>query len=252
MSVISGKLCDNHIYDVLYSEYEIKKKCHNINTAHHIWINDLDDLLQEMLYKIKYCNCVVDIINKKFPNYKIEKVDQVDETYWAVSPEDATGSDRSLVDCHYDSLFWFMPGKSIFYRVIVALNENNDVITIFPNENIKIKMNTGDFHGLDYNKELHCVEGTIPKGKYRILLKLHYMLIPNENDIFSSLNKYLNIIWTKGSRYFMKVSAKPSSFIEYIMSFIVNLSRVLYNNGLICIIIIYILFSNNRWIDIML
>ena len=155
MSVLSGKLCNYHALDILESEYKIHEICNNIKTAHHIWINDLTDDLKNKFLKIKYCDCIINTISSHFTDYKIDKVDDIDEIYWAVSPEDAIGSDRSLVDCHYDS--FYVPGKSIFYRIIVALNENNDVVTVFPDDNISVKMNTGDFHGLNYNADKHCV-----------------------------------------------------------------------------------------------
>lgn len=109
----------------------------------------------------------------------MKSVEEADEVYWAVSPRDATGSDRSLVDCHFDSpLGWFPTGGVVFYRIIIATNENNDVVTVFPGEDKRVKMSTGDFHGLDYNKDWHCVEGKIPPGKFRVLLKLHYVVTP--------------------------------------------------------------------------
>ena len=144
-SVISGSIENNdnikYITDVAkerYSKYQI---------AHHEWINNVEPSpYRNALDIVRTDPIILDKIKQRFPNTNIKSVPEVDEIYWAVSPNGAIGSDRSQVDCHYDSPFAVLPtGGIIFYRVIVACNENNTVTTIFPDENIRIQMDTGDF-----------------------------------------------------------------------------------------------------------
>ena len=49
--------------------------------------------------------------------------------------------------------------------------------TVFVDEGLRVKMGLGDYHGLDFNTDLHCVEGAILPGKVRVLLKLHFMVV---------------------------------------------------------------------------
>lgn len=221
---------------------EIRYK--NIKTAHHEWIDTLDDPeLKKYIDNIRNSDAILNKIKEVFQNSTITNVSEADEIYWAVSPKDAKGSDRSLVDCHYDSPFIFFPTFGVtYYRVIIATNENNDVTTIFPHENKRVQMSTGDFHGLDYNKDWHCVEGQIPPDKYRILLKLHYIIVPHGSEAYANYVKSINVWWTQLSREAMRISANPKTFIEYIVALIVNISRIVFNYGYLFILFFVILY----------
>jgi len=104
-------------------------------------------------------------------------------------------------------------------------------------------MTTGDYHGLDYNKDWHCVEGQIPEGKYRILLKLHYLIVPEGSSEFAPFVRWINVAWTKISRETMRMSAEPETIFEEFVAFLVNISRLIFNNFYIslCILIFFVL-----------
>lgn len=231
--VISGNASDslkNELKEVTKISEERYK---NIKTANHEWIDTLNDpTFKKYIDDIRYSDAIKSKISEAFPNTTITNVTEGDEIYWAVSPKDATGSDRSLVDCHYDSPFMFVPTFGVtYYRVIIATNENNDVTTVFPHENKRVKMSTGDFHGLDYNKDWHCVEGKIPPSKYRILLKLHYLIVPKGSEPYANFVRSINVWWTQVSRETMRMSAKPNNIFEYFVALLVNVSRYIYNYG---------------------
>ena len=213
--------------------------------ANHIWVNKINDPnILTLVDSIRTSNEIIDTFKKQFPKYKIKNVTESDEIYFAVSPKDANGSDRSLVDCHYDAPFSILPNFNIlFYRIILACNENNHVTTIFPNDDVKVKMNTGDFHGLDYNKDYHCVDGQIPPNKNRVLLKLHYLLVPEENssDLAEKFVRFSNTKWTSLSRDFMRMSSHPNNIFEYMAGSLVNISRFAFNNMYILLFIIILL-----------
>jgi len=214
----------------------INELCTGRTKAHHIWTEDLPSDIYSDVDHVRTSDAVFSVLKKAYPNHSVENVKESDEIYWAVSPKKASGSDRSLVDCHYDAPFSIIPVSSTYYRVIIACNENKDVITSFPNEDVHVTMNTGEFHGLDYNTDYHCVEGSIPPGKYRVLLKLHYMIIPNSLTSKSpsvQFTRFINVLWTKISRWFMRSSAEPKNPIEYLAGLIVNVSRFIFNNNYI-------------------
>lgn len=236
--VISGDIQDkatlDRITSVCPSRYGQYKK------AHHEWINSIEPgQYKEALDSVRKSENIYNAISARFPNYGIESVPETDEVYWSASPKEAKGSDRSLVDCHYDAPFAAVPnGGVIYYRVIVAVNENETVTTVFPNEDKRVLMNKGDFHGLDYNTDWHCVEGSIPQDKYRILLKLHYLLIPkNTSYLWIKWVKLINVGWTFLSRITMRMSADPKNAFEYFISMLVNVSRFIFNstNANVCI-----------------
>jgi len=229
-AVISGSIEKD--VDVRYIANIAKDRYANYTTAHHEWINKVEaGDYRTALDKVRTDPTILNTIHKQFPHATIKPATEADEVYWAVSPKGATGSDRSLVDCHYDSpLAWIPTGGVIFYRVIIACNENNTVTTTFPNEDKRVKMNTKDFHGLDYNADLHCVEGAIPKDKYRVLLKMHYIIVPPDAQGYESFVKSMNVGWTVLSRETMRMSANPTNWYEYLVALIVNVCRVVFNN----------------------
>jgi len=229
--IVSGHYDDleplNNISNYMSKKFDGKKK------GLHIWTEDISN---EKLYydieQIRTSNVIIDKIKEKYPDCRIIATRTVDEIYWAVSPRDATNSDRSLVDCHYDGpLAAFDTGVS-FYRIIIACNENNDVTTTFPNDEIRVKMTTGDFHGLDMHKDYHCVEGSIPHNKHRVLMKMHYLIVPNSFGNHSNselMTKYLNIKWMEIGRYSMNVSAEPKTILDEIIGATVDISRKIFN-----------------------
>ena len=244
-AVISASTDKNTEKDLENIKNTAEKRYANYKTAHHEWIDRVEQSsYRDSLDRVRINPAILNKIHERFPNSTVKSVTDADEIYWAVSPVDAVGSDRSLVDCHYDAPFsWFPTGGVVFYRVILACNENNTVTTIFPNENVRVKMTTSDFHGLDYNKDWHCVEGSIPKGKYRVLLKMHYLIIPKGSEAFENWVRWINVTWTTVSRETMRMSADPQNPLEWLVAMIVSISRILFNNSYKIIFFISIIIA---------
>jgi len=243
-TVISGS-AKNELSNELTLITDIaKEKYKGINIGHHEWVEKLDNNeYKKAINKVRTSDVIINKIKEKYPDAIIKNVTESDEIYWSVSPKSATGSNRTLVDCHYDAPFAILPTFGvIFYRVIIATNENNDVITVFPNENVRVKMNTGEFHGLDYNKDWHCVEGEIPEGKYRILLKLHYIITEKGSEKYEDYVKFINVRWNQITRETMRMSANPQNILESFVGILVNTFREIYNNIYIIIITLILLY----------
>jgi hypothetical protein len=231
-TVLSGNALDKLKKELGTITEGAKERYGHFGTAHHEWINSIEGSnYRAAIETVRTSDIIFNKIRENFPGAAVKSVEEVDEVYWAVSPKDATGSDRALVDCHFDSPFgWFPTGGVVFYRIIIATNENNDVVTVFPGEDKRVKMSTGDFHGLDYNKDWHCVEGKIPPGKFRVLLKLHYLVTPPGSEDWEGYVRWMNVGWTQLSRETMRMSARPENWIEYVVAAVVNICRVLFNN----------------------
>lgn len=216
--------------------------------AHHIWIDRVtDDHMYYTLDEVRKHADIMNVIKSRFPGNRVMNVSDCDEVYYAVSPEGAGNSDRFLVDCHYDAPFAFLPTFGVrFYRVIVACNHNEHVKTTFPQDDIAVTMDTGDFHGLDFNTDNHCVYGTIPKDKYRVLLKLHYVVFPSgmhENSWQVRYVRGLNAWWIHKSREIMRISAEPSNAYEQTIALLGNMFRFVYLRPWILIIALVLLVS---------
>jgi len=230
--VISGKITDNESFDYIASV--AKQRYGHYKKAHHEWIDSVESgQYKNVLQSVRTHSKLFDTMKERFPNSRIESVTEADEVYWSASPKEAKGSDRSLVDCHYDAPFSIVPnGGVIYYRIIIAVNHNNTVTTVFPTENKRVLMDTGDFHGLDYNKDWHCVEGSITPDNYRVLLKLHYLIIPqNTSSMWIQWVRWINVAWTHASRTLMRMSADPQNVLEMLIGILVNVSRFLFNNS---------------------
>ena len=214
----------------------MKARSSGSHTADHIWALDIRDAgVAQSLASV--ARGIAESLGERFRASKIIGVPEVDEVYSAVSPRSAGGSDRSLVDCHYDAPLGWLPGSAVFYRVIVGCTDNIHVQTSFPQKSIDVVLSTGDFVGMDYSRDLHCVRGSIPEGQARVLLKLHYIIAPagTEEMLTTHLIRRTNIVWTRMSRYLMRASADPTGPVEHMVALLVNMSRVLMNNAVVAV-----------------
>lgn len=201
------------------------------DTADHIWTSDITDA--EVAGSLRtVVESIAESLGERFQASSIIGVPEVDEVYCAVSPSAAGGSDRSLVDCHYDAPLGWLPGSAVFYRVIVGCTDNTHVQTRFPKDSIDVFLSTGDFVGMDYSRDLHCVRGAIPEGQMRVLLKLHYIIAPagTESLLTTDMIRRTNIVWTRMSRFLMRASADPKGPMELFVALLVTASRILMNN----------------------
>lgn len=240
MPFLSGKLKDTRDLDLITEECVARYS--HITKGHHEWISNIkESAFLQALENVRSSPDIFASIHTKFPNSNVYPVIECDEIYWAVSPSDAKGSNRVLVDCHYDAPFsWVPSGGVTFYRVLVAMNENTTITTVFPTENASTKMTTGDYHGLNCNTDWHCAKGVIPPGKYRILLKLHYLVVPKtaENSGWPEFVRWINTLWKFFSRETLRMSADPTNIVEWFVAFVANAARILFNNYIVVIILL--------------
>eukprot|EP00798_Chlamydomonas_sp_ICE-L_P029447 gene29447-5793_t len=238
--VVAGHLDGKNVEDVLSAidDATVQRYGH-IMTSHHVWVENIRKYDPSLFSSIEEVRgpMLLGRVKASFPGYSVVPVPEVDELYWAVSPKDASGSDRTLVDCHYDAPFGGLFGSIVFHRVIVACNENTSTITTFPDTGIRVRMTTGDFHGIDYNRDLHCVEGSIPQGRHRVLLKLHYMAVPLGAKRYASFVRWMNLTRAHGSRDVMRMSSDPTTVGEHCMAFVVNSARIVWAHKVLLYII---------------
>jgi len=214
------------------------KRFSNNKVSRHYWIDTLHPLyIRRHLNNIRNHPSLIHQLQQGYPGYTIKPVHKSDEVYLSVSPHLRKGSDIALSDCHYDAPFsWIPQGGNKFIRMILALNYNDTVYTQVGKTTSTLS--TGDFNTIDYNRSYHCVHGVIPDGKYRLLMKLHFVLIPKGR--YSRATKFcveLNNWYTHTSRNIMNMSIQPKTFQEHATALLVNTCRVLYNNAYITFVV---------------
>ena len=204
----------------------------NNDRSRHFWIDSLRPLsIKRQIDVIRNHPSLLSQLKKTYKGYKIVPVHQSDEVYLSVSPDKRKGSDKALSDCHYDAPFAMVPqGGNKFIRMIIALNYNDSVYTQVGKQ--KSVLSTGDFNIIDYNRDYHCVHGSIPHGRYRLLLKLHFVLVPeNSSEAATQFCIDINNWWIHASRTIMNMSINPQTFGEHSVAYIVETARLLYNNA---------------------
>lgn len=242
--LIQDNLPNKYINSINY----IYEKYKNINiggtNSIHYWINEIQDKeLKYHLNRLRNAQEIKNTIKRNYQKYTIESSHNSDEIYLSVSPTDRVGSDITLSDCHYDAPFKYIyQGGCKFLRVILALNENKSVYTQV--EDSTSILSTGDYNIIDYNADYHCVRGNINKKKNRILLKLHFIVIPpNTDKRWSIFSKYINDRWTHFSRNMMRDSIEPNNNIAYIKKYTVLSARFFWNNFYYFIITLIIIIQ---------
>jgi len=241
----------NNSIEYIYNYY--KNKNLGGKFSEHFWIDDIKNKeLKYHLNRLRNANEIKDTIKKELKNCDVISSHNTDEVYLSVSPSNRNGSDITLSDCHYDAPFKYVyQGGCKFLRLILALNENKTVYTKV--EEKTSLLSKGDYNIIDYNNDYHCVYGSIPKNKDRIMLKLHYISAPyNTNKKWIIFCKNINNWWTHFSRNMMRDSINPKNLTGYIKKYIVLLSRLIWNYMrflIITLILITILMFNSKKIS---
>ena len=197
----------------------------------HYWVNDIShNELKFHLERIRNAPEMKASIAQFYKGHLIEPSHQSDEVYLSVSPTSRKGSDIALSDCHYDAPFQYVhQGGCRFLRLILALNHNQDVFTEVGG--VKSLLSTGDYNVLDYNADYQCVHGSIPKARDRLLLKLHFVVVPpGTNKRWVHFCKSINNWWTHFSREMMRDAISPQSAGAHTKKYLVLAARWLWNN----------------------
>jgi hypothetical protein len=241
----------------LYPELEIMSKLYYEETneselessVNHIWYSKSSPELKQAFEKFqnhpffqKLCgDC---------KSCKIENVTEMDEIMYSNSSSlkdnskanyyGATSNSKRHNDCE--------PCKYIFrnthlYRIIIGLSENNEyVITSFPNYNIEKNLNKGDMMGFDFDKTTHEVIKTKEQDTPRLLLKLHFLVCENckLSDTEFNLIKNFYIHYDKTLRVLTKTGTDPYYLHEFIFGL---MCHYFYYPNIMIILLVYFILS---------
>jgi len=160
----------------------------------------------------------------------IENIDGMNELY--ISAIGANGSDKVFEMAHIDGPFFFLPFCTVL-RCIVGVRGTPNIVTAFPQINEEHALMTNEFLAFDYNRDTHFIYeiDTDQKTGPRILLKLHYLIVPRFIPRpVARLYKQAHVLYNSCMRTTFLASQKDSLLAKAV------------NGGTLC----YCWFYNNK------
>jgi hypothetical protein len=281
--VLNCKLNDDHSSLNSIREWVIKQEP-SINTSTYWRCKDLPPNINELFSNISNNKKIIRMFKRFYGNdYAVDILQDMDEIY--VSPPlnnninfKKNASDNIFYTRHIDGPFFYIPFASC-YRVIVGLDDNRDIMTVFNIIPETYIIKTGDVVGFDFHRECHYItpiiryrEDIINTKKFRVILKMHYCVYPSWAFAFGFILSKLSIIYNKLFRNLFLFTLKPHNrCIKYLANIMIISTKVYHdiefyigNNNIQFIILIYcisininyyvFLFSSSfihylRWID---
>jgi len=163
---LKNKQAVDNIYNIMVHENDNTKDT-KLNSLHK-WNELIDGKIQENIKTIN--NEMLNNLGGDF-----EYIPSVTELYW--SSKGNNNSDKQYVSTHMDGPFYYCN----MVRVLVTINGNNNIKTVFPNEKLDISLIKYDVVMFDYNKTPHYIyvdENEHDDDSQRIIIKLHYAKSP--------------------------------------------------------------------------
>ena len=208
-------------------EWVIKQQP-SLNTSTHWWFKDLPQNINELFLHVSKNRKITDMFRKTFgSDYVIDILHDMNEIY--VSPPSnnnknfqKNASDNIFYTRHIDGPFYYIPFASC-YRVIIGLDNNRDIMTIFNIIPESYIIKTGDVVGFDFHRECHYItpiirgnsetinNGNCGNDRYRVVLKIHYCVYPRWAVVFGFILSKLSIMYNKLFRDLFLFTLKPQS-----------------------------------------
>jgi hypothetical protein len=172
----------------------------------HLWYNDLDPDIKDLFLNISKNKKIKDMLqNLLGKNYIIDIIHDMNEIN--VSPltnNNKNLSNNFLYTRHICGPFFYIPFASC-YRVIIGIDDNKDIMTVFNLTSEKYIIKCGDVVGFDFNRECHYITPIIwyndrkdtknTSNKYSINLKIHYCIYPYWAFVFGFILSKLSIMY---------------------------------------------------------
>jgi hypothetical protein len=244
----------------------------SVNTSTHWWYKDLPPNIKEQFYNIAKDKKITDMFTRLLDNssgFMIDVLHDMNEIY--VSPPSnnnknfqKNASDNIFYTRHIDGPFFYIPFASC-YRVIVGLDDNRDIMTIFNIIPETYIIKRGDVVGFDFNRECHYISPIIwndgntqetdiieLQKKYRVVLKIHYCIYPYWAIVFGFILSKLSILYNKLFRDLFLLTIRPRSKCTIYLAKLMIISTQLYhdiefyigNNNIQYLLILYYISSN--------
>jgi hypothetical protein len=205
-----------------------------------------DDKIQEMFYQLFSKN-----------NYDIIPIIGMNEMYLTGNNREGNvHSDQVFYMNHIDGPYSFIPFVSV-YRCLIALNDNETIVTCFPMISKEVTLKSGDVLSFDFNREIHSIRA---KSSYdsektpRILLKAHFCVYPKGFHYLGRFIARLNELYNEKFRKLFLHTIQPTNVTEKINSclviygtrFFVSSDMFIGHKNILFVSAIYSLFYTDR------
>lgn len=269
--VINCKLNNDENSLILIKDWVIKQKPSSYIST-HLWYKDLDPTIKELFLNIIKNKNIKDMFKTLLDNnYRIDVLHDMNEIYVSPMFNNKKLFDNILYTRHIGGPFFYIPFASC-YRVVVGIDDNKDIMTVFNLTSEKYIIKTGDVIGFDLHRECHYITpiiwsnnninntNNINNINYRIILKIHYCVYPNWAFVFGYILSKLSIMYNKSftlhNKYtnirliFTKIYHDIEYYIGnnnicYILLLLYISEKTGYNVFLFCTSFIHYI----RWID---
>ena len=186
----------------------------------HWWYESLKGDVKVAFDSIVTSSQIMSIFQKRFPFsfWAIEPVLGMNEVYVA-SMSHKNNSDAVFYTNHVDGPFAVFPFANV-YRCLVALNPNEKIKTVFPTLPDEVTLDTADFIGFDFNREVHRIDHNVSrenKEKYRMTLKLHYVIYPKVFRPYGKCLAWLTTQYDIVARQAFLQTLTPASFFDQLL-----------------------------------
>ena len=171
--------------------------------------------------------------------YDVEILEGMNEIYVASSTY-KINSDKVFFMEHVDGPYVWWPFCQV-YRVLIAINENKQIMTQFPIARQIWRINKGDVLGFDFNRELHLIKNhpTDVNTDFRIVLKAHYVVYPKTIRMLGQLLGSLTTRYDILARNLFLYTLVPESIMQRLAAL-----YVLITTKLVALTCHYIGFNN--------
>ena len=247
----------------------------SINTSTHWWWKDLPPNINELFGYISKNNKIIDMFKTSFgSDCVVDILDDMNEIY--VSPPSnnnknfkKNASDNIFYTRHIDGPFFYIPFASC-YRVIVGLDDNRDIMTVFNIIPETYIIKTGDVVGFDFHRECHYItpiiryndinNDTIYNKKYRIILKIHYCVYPKWGFVFGFILSKLSIMYNKLFRDLFLFTLKPQNkYIKCLANSMIITTKIYHdieyyigNNNIQYMLLLYFISTKTNYYVLLL
>lgn len=224
-------------------------------TSYHEWYNDInpniqkkiDQIIEDKFWKKNICN-----LNK----CKLIRIKEMDEIYYANPPKKLTKNLYGAIGNYGVHTDGFLKFKDInVYRVLIGLTDGNDNMTYFTDHGYGKLINKNEYVLFDFDKSKHqvLINNDGNKSKYRLILKLHFLVCKgNYSDFYINfLIKYYSN-YLKLTRYVQENGTNPKTLKGFFFGVISSIIGTDYNILLsifvffILLFIFYIIEKNKK------
>ena len=263
--IINCKLNDDNNSLITIKEWVIKQNLPKYIST-HLWYKDLEPNIKDLFSNIVKNKKIADMF-KNFlgKDYIIDALYDMNEIYVSpLSNNKKDLSDNILYTRHIAGPFFYIPFASC-YRVIVGIDDNRNIMTIFNLTSEKYIIKTGDVVGFDFNRECHYITPiwykdfveTNNNKKYRIILKIHYCVYPYWAFVFGFILSKLSIMYNKLYRNFHLFTFQ-NKYIKIITNIRLTYTKVYHDieyyigNNNICLILLLLYISKKTHYNVFL